>query len=53
MFLEQIQTFGDPFFFVVREGETLESVRKRIQEKLQISDADFANVRCTKIIYGW
>ena len=41
----QINTFGDPFFLAVKEGETLVFVKKRIQDKLQIADEEFAKVR--------
>jgi len=40
--LQQIQNFGDPFFLLVREGETLAEVKKRIQSKLQVSDEEFS-----------
>jgi len=39
---QQIQNFGDPFFLLVREGETLAEVKKRIQSKLQVSDEEFS-----------
>ena len=42
--LQQIQNFGDPFFLLVREGETLAEVKKRIQSKLQVSDEEFSKV---------
>ncbi|TVU24932.1 hypothetical protein EJB05_27399, partial [Eragrostis curvula] len=38
----QIQNFGDPFLLVVREGETLAEVKKRIQGKLQVPDEEFS-----------
>lgn len=42
--LQQIQNFGDPFFLLVREGETLAEVKKRIQIKLQVSAEEFSKV---------
>jgi len=39
---QQIQNFGDLFFLLVREGETLAEVKKRIQSKLQVSDEEFS-----------
>ncbi|CAA6658468.1 unnamed protein product [Spirodela intermedia] len=39
---QQIQNFGDPFFLVVHDGETLADIKVRIQKKLQVSDEDFA-----------
>ncbi|XP_054817460.1 ubiquitin C-terminal hydrolase 12-like isoform X1 [Prosopis cineraria] len=38
----QIQNFGDPFFLVIHEGETLAEIKVRIQKKLQVSDEEFA-----------
>ncbi|CAO2149339.1 unnamed protein product [Urochloa humidicola] len=39
---QQIQNFGDPFFLLVREGETLADVKKRIKSKLQVSVEEFS-----------
>ncbi|RCV38640.1 hypothetical protein SETIT_8G159100v2 [Setaria italica] len=39
---QQIQNFGDPFFLLVREGETLAEVKKRIKSKLQVSAEEFS-----------
>ncbi|KAJ0499961.1 putative ubiquitinyl hydrolase 1 [Helianthus annuus] len=38
----QVQNFGEPFFLVIREGETLAEVKVRIQKKLQVSDEEFS-----------
>ncbi|OWM79007.1 hypothetical protein CDL15_Pgr003178 [Punica granatum] len=38
----QVQNFGDPFFLVIHEGETLGEVKVRIQKKLQVSDEEFS-----------
>ncbi|KAL2549122.1 Ubiquitin carboxyl-terminal hydrolase 12 [Forsythia ovata] len=38
----QVQNFGDPFFFVIHEGETLAEVKVRIQKKLQVPDEEFS-----------
>ncbi|KAF2289569.1 hypothetical protein GH714_037204 [Hevea brasiliensis] len=38
----QVQNFGEPFFLVIHEGETLAEVKARIQKKLQVPDEDFA-----------
>jgi ubiquitin carboxyl-terminal hydrolase 7 len=43
---QQVQNFGEPFFLVIHEGETLEEIKNRIQKKLHVSDEDFAKV-CT------
>lgn len=42
--LFQVQNFGEPFFLVVRENETLTEVKQRIQKKLMISDDEFSKV---------
>ncbi|KAF5744940.1 hypothetical protein HS088_TW07G00521 [Tripterygium wilfordii] len=38
----QIQNFGEPFFLVIHEGETLADIKLRIQKKLQVADEEFA-----------
>ncbi|CAN6577228.1 unnamed protein product [Malus baccata var. baccata] len=38
----QVQNFGEPFFLVIHEGETLAEVKERIQKKLQVPDEEFA-----------
>ncbi|XP_047333401.1 ubiquitin C-terminal hydrolase 12-like isoform X2 [Impatiens glandulifera] len=38
----QVQNFGDPFFLVIHEGETLAEVKLRIQKKLQLQDEEFS-----------
>ncbi|XP_038981966.1 ubiquitin carboxyl-terminal hydrolase 12-like isoform X4 [Phoenix dactylifera] len=38
----QVQNFGDPFFLIIREGETLADVKVRIQKKLQVPDDEFS-----------
>ncbi|XP_047317726.1 ubiquitin C-terminal hydrolase 12-like isoform X2 [Impatiens glandulifera] len=39
---QMIQNFGEPFFLVIHEGETLSDVKLRIQAKLQVADEEFA-----------
>ncbi|KAI3734586.1 hypothetical protein L6452_14057 [Arctium lappa] len=39
---QQVQNFGEPFFLVIREGETLADVKVRIQKKLQVPDEEFS-----------
>lgn len=41
---QQIQNFGEPFFLVIHEGETLTDIKVRIQQKLQVPDEEFAKV---------
>lgn len=42
--MTQVQNFGEPFFLVVRENETLAEVKVRVQNKLQVSDDEFSKV---------
>lgn len=42
--LQQIQYFGEPFFFLIRDGETLSDMKVRIQKRLQVPDEQFLNV---------
>lgn len=39
---QMVHNFGEPFFLVVRETETLAEVKTRIRSKLQISEEEFA-----------
>nr|POE90847.1 ubiquitin carboxyl-terminal hydrolase 13 [Quercus suber] len=38
----KIENFGEPFFMVMHEGETLAEIKVRIQKKLQVPDEEFA-----------
>ncbi|KAI7746098.1 hypothetical protein M8C21_024663 [Ambrosia artemisiifolia] len=38
----QVQHFGDPFFLVIHDDETLADVKTRIQKKLQVPDDEFS-----------
>ncbi|KAI3512031.1 hypothetical protein L1887_19194 [Cichorium endivia] len=38
----QVQNFGEPFFLVIHEDETLADVKVRVQRKLQVPDDDFS-----------
>ena len=40
----QLQNFGEPFFMVVRENETLATLKERLKKKLQVRDEEFAKV---------
>ncbi|XP_031094460.1 ubiquitin carboxyl-terminal hydrolase 12-like [Ipomoea triloba] len=37
-----VQNFGEPFFLVIHERETLADVKTRIQKKLQVPDEEFS-----------
>ena len=43
-FQQQVQNFGEPFFLVIHEGETLAEVKVRIPKKLQVPDEEFSKV---------
>ncbi|EFH41706.1 predicted protein, partial [Arabidopsis lyrata subsp. lyrata] len=36
--------FGDPFMFVILEGEVLQKMKNRIQKKLHVPDEEFAKM---------
>ncbi|CAM8973806.1 unnamed protein product [Rhodiola kirilowii] len=38
----QVQNFGEPFFLVIHEGETVAEIKVRIQQKLQVPDEEFS-----------
>ncbi|KAK7839249.1 ubiquitin carboxyl-terminal hydrolase 13 [Quercus suber] len=40
--IHKIENFGEPFFMVMHEGETLAEIKVRIQKKLQVPDEEFA-----------
>ncbi|MCD7455711.1 ubiquitin carboxyl-terminal hydrolase 13, partial [Datura stramonium] len=37
-----VQNFGEPFFLVIHEGETMTKIKARIQKKLQVPDEEFS-----------
>ncbi|KAG2672498.1 hypothetical protein I3760_13G044700 [Carya illinoinensis] len=39
---QQVQNFGEPFFLVIHEGETLAEVKARVQKKLLVPDEEFS-----------
>ncbi|XP_058105758.1 ubiquitin C-terminal hydrolase 12 isoform X4 [Magnolia sinica] len=39
---QMVQNFGEPFFLIIHEGETLAEVKVRIQKKLQVPDEEFS-----------
>ncbi|KAL6654058.1 hypothetical protein ACP70R_007523 [Stipagrostis hirtigluma subsp. patula] len=41
-FQNQINNFGDPFYILAREGETLAEVKRRIQRKLKVPNEEFS-----------
>lgn len=47
---QHVQNFGDPFFLVIREGETLAEVKLRVQKKLQVTNEEFLKVNIVYVI---
>ncbi|KAI3914506.1 hypothetical protein MKW92_004445 [Papaver armeniacum] len=41
------QFFGEPFFLVIHDGETLHTVKFRIQKRLQVPDEEYAKWKFT------
>ncbi|XP_038690437.1 ubiquitin carboxyl-terminal hydrolase 12-like isoform X5 [Tripterygium wilfordii] len=39
---QQVQNFGEPFFLVIHENETLAEIKARIQKKLQVADEEYS-----------
>lgn len=50
---QQVQNFGEPFFLVIHEGETLAEVKVRVQKKLQVPDDEFSKVLETHLVSIW
>lgn len=48
---QQVQNFGEPFFLVIHEGETLADVKMRIQKKLQVPEEEFSKVCYTAAMF--
>ncbi|XP_074282078.1 ubiquitin C-terminal hydrolase 12 isoform X1 [Silene latifolia] len=48
----QVQNFGDPFFLVIHEGETLAEIKVRIQKKLRVPDEEFSKWKCAFLSLG-
>jgi len=50
--IQKIENFGEPFFMVMHEGETLAVIKVRIQKKLQVPHEEFAKVYLTSYHYA-
>ncbi|KAG0478767.1 hypothetical protein HPP92_013486 [Vanilla planifolia] len=48
----QVRNFGEPFFLVIHEGETLAEVKVRIQKKLRVPDEEFFKWKFAFLSYG-
>nr|CAD1819665.1 unnamed protein product [Ananas comosus var. bracteatus] len=49
---QMVQNFGDPFFLVIHESETLSEVKARIQKKLLIPDEEFSKWKFAYVSLG-
>ncbi|KAJ9159658.1 hypothetical protein P3X46_025145 [Hevea brasiliensis] len=49
---QQVQNFGEPFFLVIHEGDTVAEAKVRIQKKLQVPDEEFAKWKFTFLSLG-
>ncbi|KAB2631495.1 ubiquitin carboxyl-terminal hydrolase 13-like [Pyrus ussuriensis x Pyrus communis] len=49
---KEVHNFGEPFLFVIHEGETLAKVKKRIQKKLQVLDEEFSKWKFAVVSLG-
>ncbi|KAK9699295.1 hypothetical protein RND81_08G165600 [Saponaria officinalis] len=48
----QVQNFGDPFFLVIHESETLAEIKVRIQKRLHVPDEEFSKWRFAFVSLG-
>ncbi|KAI4384336.1 hypothetical protein MLD38_002507 [Melastoma candidum] len=48
----QAQNFGEPFFLVIHDGETLSDIKLRVQKKLQVADDEFAKWKFAFVSLG-
>ncbi|KAK8953543.1 Ubiquitin carboxyl-terminal hydrolase 13 [Platanthera guangdongensis] len=48
----QVINFGEPFFLVIHDGETLAEIKLRIQKKLQILDEEFSKWKFALLSLG-
>ncbi|TQD85676.1 hypothetical protein C1H46_028728 [Malus baccata] len=51
--LMQVNNFGEPFFLIIREGETLAEVKVRLQRKLQVPDKEFLEWTFLFVSFGF
>jgi ubiquitin carboxyl-terminal hydrolase 7 len=49
---QHIDYYGEPFFFLIRDGETLSDIKVRIQKKLLVSDEQFAKWKFAYIAHN-
>ncbi|KAL0926393.1 hypothetical protein M5K25_002618 [Dendrobium thyrsiflorum] len=49
---QMVQNFGEPFFLVIHDGETLAEIKLRIQKKLQVPDDEFSKWKFALLSLG-
>ncbi|WOL02144.1 ubiquitin carboxyl-terminal hydrolase 13-like [Canna indica] len=49
---QMVQNFGEPFLLVIHDGETLEQVKMRIQNKLHVPDEEFSKWKFAFLCMG-
>ncbi|XP_015699161.1 ubiquitin C-terminal hydrolase 13-like isoform X2 [Oryza brachyantha] len=49
---QQLDYYGEPFFFLIRDGEALSDIKVRIQKKLQVSDEQIAKWKFAYIAFN-
>ncbi|KAH0469116.1 hypothetical protein IEQ34_002348 [Dendrobium chrysotoxum] len=49
---QMVQNFGEPFFLVIHDGETLAEIKLRIQKKLQVPDEEFSKWKFALLSLG-
>ncbi|PWZ30545.1 Ubiquitin carboxyl-terminal hydrolase 13 [Zea mays] len=47
-----IQYFGEPFFFLIRDGEALSDMKVRIQKRLQVPDEQFLKWKFAHVTFS-
>ncbi|CAM0883475.1 unnamed protein product [Alopecurus aequalis] len=48
----QMQCYGEPFFFLIRDGEALSDIKVRIQKKFQVPDEEFLKWKFAHVAYN-
>ncbi|XP_048432621.1 ubiquitin C-terminal hydrolase 12-like [Pyrus x bretschneideri] len=51
--LMQVNNFGEPFFLIIREGETLAEVKVHLQRKLQVPENEFLEWKFLFVSFGF
>ncbi|KAL9230836.1 hypothetical protein vseg_006133 [Gypsophila vaccaria] len=50
--MQQVQNFGDPFFLVIHESETLAEIKVRIQKRLRVPNEEFSKWKFAFVSLG-